>query len=374
MAERIISADSHFEIPAERVLEYMPAKHKAAYEGLRAEVAARIAAMMGGNGAAQPALRNKPAGFTQAAEVPRVTDMPWPAFGRPGGSDPFERLKDMDIDQVEAEVLYLNFGDVDMFYQLDDEACSAGFEAFTSAALDIAAVNPDRLVPVYPLVLHDIEGAIKAVQRIANDHGRAVMVPAYPTDHDLAPYWDEVYDPLWSALEDLEIPVSQHVGVRKSAGVIGQWDPTPTRAIMSSVPPIFMAELLGGWVVTGIFDRHPRLKVVLVEAGIGWIPYYLQRLDKMRDRHGWEARGMVLPKLPSEYWASNMAATFEEDLVGMKLLDELGVDNVMWATDYPHPDCTWPVSQDVVKEHFETFSEETTRKIIAGNASRLYRL
>jgi len=373
MAERIISADSHFEIPVERVAEYLPQKHKDAYAEVRAGMMEQIRTIMG-DPSAQPQLRNKPQGAARTPEVPRPSGQAYPAEGRAGASDPHERLKDMDTDQVDAEVLYLNFGDVDLFYNLDDEGASAGFHAFTSAAIDVASVNPDRLLPVYPIALHDIDFAIKEVQRIANEGGRAVMLPAYPTDFSLAPYWDEIYDPLFSTLEDLSMPISQHVNVRKSAREIGMWDPTPARAIMQSLPPIFMSELLGGWVVTGIFERHPRLKVVLVEAGLGWIPYYLQRLDKMKDRHGWEVRGMNLPKLPSDYWYSNMAATFEEDAVGMKLLEELGVDNVMWATDYPHPDSTWPVSQEVIREHFDGVDKDVMRKIIGGNAARLYNL
>ncbi|MGE3833434.1 MAG: amidohydrolase family protein [Acidimicrobiia bacterium] len=375
MAERIISADSHFEIPVEKIVEYLPEKHKKEYTDYReAKLAEMMASLAGGGSAMTPALRNKPAGAPVVAAVPKLTDQLYPAAGRPGGSDPYERLKDMDIDKVDAEVLYLNFGDVDVFYDLSDEACSAGFEAFTSAALDVAAPDPNRLLPVYPMLLHDIDLAIKEVHRIANQGGRAVMVPAYPTDFNLAPYHDEIYDPLWSALEDLEMPVSQHVNLKKSGREISDWDPTPTKAIMQSLPPIFMAELLGSWVLTGIFDKHPKLNVVLVEAGIGWIPYYLMRLDKMKDRHNWAARGFELPKLPSEYWHSNMAATFEEDSVGMKLLEELGEDNVMWATDYPHPDCTWPVSQDVLVEQFGGLPEATKRKITHGNAARLYHL
>jgi len=373
MAERVISADSHFEIPVEKIVEYLPDKYKTEYTDYREAKMAEMMAALAGS-ATTPALRNKPAGTPVVSAVPKLTDMPYPAAGRAGGSDPHERLKDMDIDKVDAEVLYLNFGDVDVFYDLSDEACSAGFEAFTSAALDVAAPDPDRLLPVYPLLLHDIDLTIKEVHRIANQGGRAVMVPAYPTDSNLAPYHDEVYDPLWSTLEDLEIPVSQHVNLKKSGHEIGQWDPTPPKAWMQSLPPIFMAELLGSWVLTGIFDRHPKLNVVLVEAGIGWIPYYLMRLDKMKDRHNWAARGFELPKLPSEYWFSNMAATFEEDTVGMKLLEDLGEDNVMWATDYPHPDCTWPVSQDVIVEQFGALPEATRSKITSGNAARLYKL
>ena len=373
MAERIISADSHFEIPVDKIVEYLPDKYKKEYTEYRANKMAEVMAAMAGGGTTA-ALRNKPAGIAEVPAVPKLTGQLYPAAGRPGGSDPHERLKDMDIDKVDAEVLYLNFGDVDVFYDLSDEACSAGFQAFTSAALDVAAPDPNRLLPVYPLLLHDIDLTIKEVQRISNQGGRAVMVPAYPGDFNLAPYHDEIYDPLWSALEDLEMPVSQHVNLKKSGREISTWDPTPTKAIMQSLPPIFMAELLGSWVLTGIFDKHPKLNVVLVEAGIGWIPYYLMRLDKMKDRHNWAARGFELPKLPSEYWHSNMAATFEEDVVGLKLLDELGEDNVMWATDYPHPDCTWPVSQDVLVEQFGSFPASVKDKITHGNAARLYHL
>jgi predicted TIM-barrel fold metal-dependent hydrolase len=373
MAERIISADSHFEIPFDRVLEHLPKEHHEATLAMRAGMFEKVMATFG-DPSKRPPLRNKPEGTTQPPLVPKITGTAYPAEGRAGGSDPHERLKDMDTDQVDAEVLYLNFGDVDMFYDLDDEACSAGFHAFTSAVIDVASVNPDRLVPVYPIALHDIDFTVKEVHRIAGQGGRAVMVPAYPTDLALAPYWDEIYDPLFSAIEDLGLVVSQHVNVRKSSAEIGMYDPTPVRAIMQSLPPIQMSELLGGWIVTGIFEKHPKLKVTLVEAGLGWIPYYLQRLDTMKTRHGWEKRGMTLPKLPSEYWYSNMAATFEEDLVGMKLLDDLGVDNVMWATDYPHPDTTWPESQKVIHDEFSTLPAESMRKIIGGNAARIYNL
>ena len=272
-------------------------------------------------------------------------------------------------------MLYLNFsfGFVETLYELDDDSCSAVFHTITTAAIEVASVNPDRLVPVYPLALHDLDFSIKEVNRIAGEGGRAVVLPAYPQDYKLAPYWDEVYDSLFSTLEDLGIAISQHVNQRRALE-IGKWDPTPTRAIMRSLPPIFMAELLGGWVLTGIFDRHPRLSVVLVESGLGWIPYYLQRLDTLKERQAWAKRGMSLPKLPSEYWYANMAATFEEDVVGMKLLEELGVDNVMWATDYPHPDSTWPESQKVLHEHFDTVLPDTMRRIVGGNAARIYRL
>ncbi len=281
----------------------------------------------------------------------------------------------MDIDQIDAELLYLSldYGDLETFYLLDDAACSAAFDALTTVAIEVASADPDRLVPVYPIPLHDLDFSVKEVQRVANAGGRAVMLPAYPTDFSLAPYWDDVYDQLFSTLEDVGLAISQHVAFWRFKQ-IGVWDPTPARAIVRSLPPIFTSEVLGGWVLTGIFDRHPRLKVVLVETGLSWIPYYLQRLDTMQWRQGFASYGMSVAKRPSEYWYTNMAATFQEDVVGMKLLDEVGVDNVMWAADYPHPACTWPESQKVIREHFDSLAPEVMRKIVSGNAARIYHL
>jgi predicted TIM-barrel fold metal-dependent hydrolase len=114
---------------------------------------------------------------------------------------------------------------------------------------------------------------------------------------------------------------------------------------------------------------------VLVEAGIGWIPYYLERLDTMVTNHGWDTfPGKVIKEKPSFYWRRNMAATFEQDLIGVRNRYEIGIENLMWATDYPHPDSTWPRSQEVLKEHFDGVPADEVELIAAGNATRIYRL
>ncbi len=191
---------------------------------------------------------------------------------------------------------------------------------------------------MYILPLHDIESALKEVQRIANEGARAVQLPLYPSDIDLAPYWDDVYDPLWSAIEDLGIPISQHTGANEYLFELMDRDPTPAKGIFQSLPSMYMAEAMASWLLPGIFVRHPRLQVGFVEAGLGWLPYFLTRLDRMSDRHGWEQLGMGLPEKPSHYWNQNMFATFEEDEFGVENRHEIGVDTLLWATDYPHPD------------------------------------
>jgi hypothetical protein len=94
----------------------------------------------------------------------------------------------------------------------------------------------------------------------------------------------------------------------------------------------------------------------------------------MADRHGWEQLGMNLPELPSHYWRQNMFATFEEDEFGIKNRYEIGVENLCWATDYPHPDCTWPESQQVIHTHFDDVPVDEMRLMVGGNAARIYNL
>ncbi len=108
-------------------------------------------------------------------------------------------------------------------------------------------------------------------------------------------------------------------------------------------------------------------------VGLGWIPFFLERLDTMKKRHGWDHYDM-LEEPPSHYWRRNVFATFEEDTFGVSQRERLGVENLMWATDYPHPDSTWPHSQQVLATHFADVPREEARAMIGGNAARIYRL
>jgi predicted TIM-barrel fold metal-dependent hydrolase len=353
MAERIISADSHMLVRDERVLAHLEERH---HEDYRAVMAPTW----------RPAPVTAKAGGTDDAELRLAAE------GRAGEWDPHERLKDMDVDGVDAEVLYTDTAAGARFYKIEGDGCLAVFQAFNSAAIEFASVDRNRLVPVYLLPLHDIEASIKELQRIANEGGRAVQLPLYPTDAGLAPYFDGRYEPLWSAIEEVEMPISLHVVPPGGRG-LGR-DPTPARGIFQSIPPIFMSQALTEFIVTGTFVRHPKLRVVLVEAGLAWIPYMLDRLDRVSRKSKWQERGMELVEPPSYYWHQNMAATFEEDELGLELRGYIGVDNLFWATDYPHADSTWPESQKVIHEQFRDCTTEEMRKMICVNAERLYHL
>lgn len=368
---RIISADSHVTIPKERVYDNLPSALRSKVEDAEKAYAAMMLA-------AKPQKANQaklkegrlPTGFPNMG-----AGAPWPAAGRAGEHDADERLKDMDIDGVEAEILYVGSGGAS-FGMLDPHERVEATRALNSAAIEWASVDPKRLMPVYILPVEDIPAAVKEVERVVAEHAKAVQVALVPREVGALPYWDDAYSPLWEVLSDAGIPISQHVGACSYLmGDVLAEDPTPFKGIMQSLPPMFMAECLADWCITGVLERWPDLRIVLVEAGIGWIPYYLERLDTMAENHGWDTfPGKAISEKPSHYWRRNMAATFEQDQVGMRLLDLIGVENLMWATDYPHPDSTWPRSQEILESHFADLPREQVELIASGNVSRIYKL
>ena len=361
--ERIISADSHARIGDDAVLEHLASRHHEAYRSARTAAMAQVAKK------ARPRVDAK-----QDAGLPiGGANQPWEAAGRAGEHDPIERLKDMDIDGVEAEVLYTAIDACVSFNDMPDGGRLAAFRAFNDAALDFANTDPKRLLVVYSVPIVDADEAAAEVERVAREGARAIMLPLYPTDLGLPAYFDPHYDRLWSVIEETGLPISQHVGANDALWQVLHYDTTPAKGIFQSLPPIFMSEVIANWIVGGVFERFPKLKVVLVESGLGWIPFFIERLDTMKRRHGWDQYGM-LKELPSLYWHRNMMATFEEDTFGVSQRHHLGVENLMWATDYPHPDSTWPESQKVLDTHFSDVPADEARLMIGANAARVYGL
>ena len=354
--QRLISADSHVTITDESFLEHLPKKYLPAVQDAIAQAQAATAALNMPNNRA---------------------DRNWPAQGRPGDHVQEDRLKDQDTDGVEAEVLYSQstfgvFGG--LFYGLTDaETRVAAFQAYNNTLADWINAAADRLIPVGIIPVADPAEGVAELERLVAMGFKAATIPTYSAIHDLTPYWDDSYAPLWAAFAANRVPLSLHVGTTPGLKSLQVADPTPAKGIYQSLPPIVMAELISTWILGGMVPKNPELQLVLVESGIGWISYYLERLDTMYRRHNWPNRGMI-KELPSTFWATQFHATFEDDTVGMRTLDLLGSDTVMWASDYPHPDSTWPESQKVVDKHFQGLPDEDKQKIVWQNAATLYNL
>jgi predicted TIM-barrel fold metal-dependent hydrolase len=126
-------------------------------------------------------------------------------------------------------------------------------------------------------------------------------------------------------------------------------------------------------IFSGVLERHPRLRLVLAESGIGWLPYFVRRLDQTAEKHVKNAQDYRLKAKPSEIFQRQIFATFEEEPLGPSLLPLLGPDNFMWASDYPHPDSTFPRSREAIAEAFAGLDPAFVEKVTATNCARLYR-
>jgi len=131
---------------------------------------------------------------------------------------------------------------------------------------------------------------------------------------------------------------------------------------------------MGMLVFSGVFERHPKLKVVCVEADAGWAPHFAYRMDHAYKRHRYWMKGKELARLPSEYFRDNISLTFQDDWTAFQFADRLGPHQLMWANDFPHSDSTWPWSQDVIKEQAGHLDPGLRKRILRDNVVELYRL
>jgi predicted TIM-barrel fold metal-dependent hydrolase len=363
MHHRIVSADSHVSIPGELFDQFLPAKHR------NGSTPNLIGSSLSSRQKAQMGSELVGGSISRLADAMRLAAHEGRPLGRVGGFDPKERLADMDADGVDAEVLY---GRLDGAYaHKDPDARRAHVRAYNDALWAWCSLDHGRLIPVGEIPIEPVELGVEELRRIAKMGYRTALIPVYPEMLGLPRYWDKVYDPLFATAAELDFPLSVHVGESAWTAHLRSVDPTPQMRVYMSIPPLGMVETLADLLLTDLGDRHPNFKFTFVESGIGWIAYYLERLDTMYHRHGW---WQVSKELPSERWYRQGHATFEEDKLGVMARARLGVGNILWATDYPHPDSTWPDSRKVVDEHFNGVSDDDKQKILYDNAARLYKL
>ena len=287
---------------------------------------------------------------------------------RPGGWDPAERIKDMDIDGVEAEVIYTTLG-FRLFWLTDGEFQRACFKAYNNWLSDYCSYDPNRLVGLAMITLVDIDEAIKGLQRCAKIGLKGAMIWASPPDD--MPYSDSRYDPFWAAAQELGMPLSLHsiTGFGPESRLIVKRP--MDRYVRSTALCHEVQRSLTTLIFGGVLERFPDLKFVSAENEVGWLTYFLQRLDQAQDEYKY-LYPTALTMKPSEYFRRQVYATFIDDPVGVATRDYIGVDNIMWSSDYPHTVSSWPKSQEVVERDLEGVPEDEKTKIIWGNAAKLY--
>jgi predicted TIM-barrel fold metal-dependent hydrolase len=293
------------------------------------------------------------------------------ADARPGGWDPAQRLPDMELDGVEAEVLYTTLG-FRLFWLKDAELQRACFRVYNDWLAAYCSYAPKRLKGLALISLYDPKEGARELERCAQLGLKGAMIWCSPPADQ--PYSLKSYDPFWAAAQDLDMPVSLHAitGMERIP-----WEYSPEkRAMRQTVTPHEIEKSFSILILSGVLERFPRLKIVSAENNCGWLPYYLQRMDRGFARFG--PSGTVTPwptKLtlrPSEYFRRQMYCTFIDDSFGVASRHWIGVDNVMWSSDYPHTASTWPHSRDIIERDFKDVSEVEKRKIVRENVAQLY--
>ncbi len=300
----------------------------------------------------------------QGLEIPQPKGFHY-ADNRPGCWDPHERLKDQDLDGVSGEILYPGIGlhivrapAADYIY-----ACCRTYNDWLA---EFCAAYPDRLKGAGMLPNRGpVEWAIAEAQRVAKLGMPTVMLPAWS---DERPYNLPDWDPLWAALQDLHLVAGMHIGGRDPFGRAHGPD---AGGIIMGLLKSEMCDPLLRLIWGGAPLRYPKLKWALVESGIGAIAPVLGFMDHWwHDHKGWlEPR---LPEPPSTYFHRQFHATFEDDRAGILTRELIGVENLLWGSDYPHTEGVWPFSRQQIARDFADVPAPEIRQICPNTPARLY--
>ncbi len=360
----IISADSHITEPPGTYVDRIDHKYKdIAPHMVRDD---KLGDMFVIQGLSRPVMMGLVAAAGKSAKELAAFGVKFEDMHR-GGWDPEARLADQDRDGVFAEVIYPTVGML-LCNHKDFDYKKACFDAYNLWIAEYCAAHPDRLIGAGQTAMRSVDEGIADLRKIKELGLRGVMMPGNPKLED---YDSKIYDPLWEAAIDLELPLSFHILTTREETLV------PTRGPkLNGFLSIIRGcqDIIGTFVLGGVFERHPKLKVVCVEADAGWVPHYMYRMDHAYDRHRYWLPTGTLSKMPSEYFRENIYTTFQDDWVAFQMKDLCNIRRLMWANDFPHSDSTWPWSQEVLRKHTTGLSEAERNLILHDNVAELYRL
>lgn len=291
-------------------------------------------------------------------------------YARAGAYDPRERLKDMARDRIVAEVLYPTFGK-DM-YDTDraPEVAEACARVYNDWIIEFCQESPDRLWGQAEICLWNMENAVRELERCRKAGLVGATIWMVPPEE--IPFSSDHYERFWAAAQDIEMPVSMHINTGFGPYVAEVRGTGPRDGIESLKRTAtghkqLTADALTDIIGSGVLERYPRLKIVVAEVEVGWIPFWLAELDK-------RSRRRTLPLMPSEYFYRQCYSTFTEDEVGGHLLEWYGQDNFLWSTDYPHVGLgnIWLYSDEVIGRTLGHLRTEVRAKVLRENVAKLY--
>ncbi len=373
MDYKLISGDSHIDMtwmPGNVFVENAPAQHRDAVPRVvetdagphwRAE--GRDLGVYGGLGF----------GFSKPARGhSKHVDMMYDAGFYEGGPHPTTpdlRLKDMEVDGIDAEVIYGILG-VGLRFE-SAEMTRVVYEIYNTWAADFCNSKRGRWAALACIPCHDPAVAAAELRRSAK---LGLKGADFAVAAAVKPIWHRDWDPLWQAAAECDMPISFHTtgpNVREpnDEAMALEYD-IEHRMTKISLFQVAGAEYLASIIFSGACERFPGLRFVLGECGVTWLPHVLNRMDEEYEDRRDHMKGM--PNRPSEYWSRQGYTTYQHELGLPAFLPIVGEDNVIWGSDYPHPDGIWPESAKWIEEDLAGVAPEARRKITRDNTGKLY--
>ena len=288
---------------------------------------------------------------------------------RLGGLDPTAHVNDMDLDGIAAGVLYPSQG-LTLFGIPATDVLSASFRAYNDYLAEFCSPYPDRLKGIAMINVDDMEEGTAELERAAKIGLAGAMISIDP----VLPYHHAAYDRFWATAQDLKLPLSLHTGTMR-------WKPgMDTTAITLETGFGFSnreynpRECVDSMIFAGVFERFPKLKVGVIEFEIAWAPYFINQMD---DYYKQRPIGVQLPRfknnmLPSDFFRSNIFISFQEDDLGIQLRHHIGVNTLLWGSDYPHAESTFPKSREILGQILSGVPEDEQAQIAGDNTAKLY--
>ena len=291
---------------------------------------------------------------------------------RLGGYIPEEHVKDMDADGLDVSILYPTLG-LQLFNVRDTELLSALFGAYNDWLAEFCQASPKRLAGIAMVNVDDVDAAVKELRRCNAQGHIGAMITVYPPVG--RKYDSPEYETLWATAQDLDIPLSLHAATNRAGSGEGELTGERAMAILINMDH-YVRMSLTDMILTGVFERYPRLQVGAVEHEASWAAHSLDRLDynyaqrARTDNTCWFKGDM----LPSDVFHRNVFVGFQEDDLSIRLRHIIGVENLQWGSDYPHHESTFPRSREILEEILVDCTEHEKAQIVGGNAARVYHL
>ncbi len=291
---------------------------------------------------------------------------------RAGGYIPEEHIKDMEIDGIDVSILYPTVG-LNLYYVPNGELLDRLFGIYNDWLAEFCRPYPSRLKGIAMLNVDDVQIGVRELERCAGMGLVGAMITVHPPrqrSYDLP-----MYEPLWAAAEDLKMPLSLHISTNRPEDG-KEFMAEMTSAAFSCNVDHWVRMSLANIIYAGVFERYPKLRVGSIEMEMSWVPHFVERMDytytqRTREYNPYRYKEDMLP---SDYFHRNVFLGFQEDAIGIRMRDLIGVDKLLWGSDYPHVESTFPKSHEILDEILADCTEEEKVKIVGANAARVYGL